>query len=192
MNGFHGARTALIAARARVAEGTIYRYFESKDILIRETYRGLEERFYRMTMKGYSAGEPLRERFVYIGGVFVRHCLAFPMDFRFLEQFHNSPYGAAHRRDKVLAKETDILRDLFDEARRLRVVKNLPDPVLFALGFAPLLGVIRDHILGFISLDEGLIKGTIDACWDAVKYDGDGFPPATITRNGRPAAKLNS
>ena len=37
-HGFHGAPMALVAERAGVAAGTIYRYFESKDDLIRATH----------------------------------------------------------------------------------------------------------------------------------------------------------
>jgi len=29
--------------------------------------------------------------------------------------------------------------------------------------------VARDHILGFITLDNTLIARTVEACWDAVK-----------------------
>ncbi len=43
--GFHGAPMALVAERAGVAAGTIYRYFESKDVLINEVFHYLEERF---------------------------------------------------------------------------------------------------------------------------------------------------
>jgi len=32
-NGFHGAPMAMIADRAGVGAGTIYRYFENKDLL---------------------------------------------------------------------------------------------------------------------------------------------------------------
>lgn len=174
LNGFHGAPTALIAERANVAAGTMYRYFESKDALILEVFRHLEERFSRSIMEAYPADRPLRERFIHIGKIFIHHCLTFPMDFRFLEQFHNSPYGVVHRRDKLLAEHgSDIMRELFDEARRRQVTKDLPNPILFALAFGPLLDIIRDHILGFIALDETLIESTMDACWDAVKFAGE-------------------
>ena len=37
-NGFHNAPTSLIADRANVGMGTIYRYFKSKDELIHAIY----------------------------------------------------------------------------------------------------------------------------------------------------------
>ncbi len=45
-HGYHGAPMAMIAERAGVGAGTIYRYFENKDVLIAELYRELEERIY--------------------------------------------------------------------------------------------------------------------------------------------------
>lgn len=50
-----------------------------------------------------------------------------------------------------------------------QVLKDFPLPVLFALVFGPLLSVARDHILGFIRLDEALIAKTVEACWDTVR-----------------------
>src|SRR5512135_2774290 len=52
-HGFHGAPMALVAERAGVAAGTIYRYFESKDVLIKEVHHYMEERFYTAMMEGY-------------------------------------------------------------------------------------------------------------------------------------------
>ncbi|MGQ9745730.1 MAG: hypothetical protein ACUVQV_07070 [Dissulfurimicrobium sp.] len=41
--------------------------------------------------------------------------------------------------------------------------------VLFALAFGPLFAVVRDHILGFIEMNDALIMQTVQACWDGVK-----------------------
>ena len=48
-------------------------------------------------------------------------------------------------------------------------MKNLPLVVLFALAFGPLLTVARDHILGFVVLDEPVLMQTAEACWDSIK-----------------------
>ena len=169
-HGFHGAPMAMIAQRAGVAAGTIYRYFENKDMLITEAYADLEKRMLAAIMENYPESRPVRERFIHMAKIIVHYCISSPMDFRFLEQFQNSPYGSAHRRDKIFGKQDkDISTELFDEARTKQIMKNLPLATLFALAFGPLLHVCRDHILGFQTLDDGLIGRTVEACWDAVK-----------------------
>ncbi len=170
-NGYHGAPMAMIADRAGVGAGTIYRYFENKDVLIAELYRELEERICLALLQGYEAEKPIRERFLHLGTVLLRFFIDNPLDFRYLEQFHNSPYGAEHRRDKLLGKnqEHDAYRALFEEGVAQQVMKDLPLPVLFALAFGPLLSIARDHILGFCTLDDALIVRSIEACWDGIR-----------------------
>ncbi len=169
-HGFHGAPMAMIAARAGVAAGTIYRYFESKEVLIHETYNSLEKEIMTAIMAGCPEVRPIRERFLHICQQLVNYFLRSPMEFSFVEQFHNSPFGAACRRDKLLGrKEKDIVTRLFEEGQKQRIIKELPLPVLKALTFGPLVNVCRDHILLLIVLDQTLITRTVEACWDAVK-----------------------
>lgn len=170
-NGFHGAPMAMIADHAHVGAGTIYRYFENKDVLISQLYRDLEERMYPMILVRYEPDKPIRERFLHLGTALLRYFIENSLDFRYLEQFHNSPYGVAFRRDKMLGKKEgcNVFRELFEDGISRQVLKDLPLMILFALAFGPLLAVARDHILGFITLDETMISRTIEACWDGIR-----------------------
>ena len=49
-NGFHGSPTSMIAARACVGTGTIYRYFADKDKLIWEVFNEVEGRLKQTLM----------------------------------------------------------------------------------------------------------------------------------------------
>lgn len=173
-HGFHGAPMAMIAERAGVGAGTIYRYFENKDVMITELFRELEERSYPLIMEGYVSDKPLRERFHHLYTALMYYFIENPLDYRFIEQFFNSPYGVAHRRDKLLGikgiKEgCDVFKELFEDGMVQQLMKDLPLVILFSLAFGPILAVARDHILGFIVLDDDLIVRTVEACWDAVK-----------------------
>jgi len=168
--GFHGAPVAAIAARAGVAPGTIYRYFRDKDDLIMQTYAAVEGQILAAVSEGYPADRPARERFLHVGRRLVAFFTCSPLQFRFLEQFHNSPYGVDTRRDRAFGrKERNLVTRLLEEARREKAVKDLPLPILFALAFGPLIDACRDHILEFVALDEPLIGTTVAACWDAVR-----------------------
>ena len=154
-----------------MAAGTIYRYFENKDALITDLYREIEERIYAVIMKGYAPEKPIRERFQFIMRALLRYFIGSPSEFRFMEQFHNSPYGVEMRRDIILRKSGDcyIYRELLEEGVAQQVIKDLPLAVLFALAFGPLMAVARDHILGFITLDDALIDRIMEASWDGIR-----------------------
>jgi AcrR family transcriptional regulator len=171
-NGFHGAPMAMIAERAGVGAGTIYRYFENKEVLINELYASIEISIKEALQDGYSVERPFRERFLHLGTELLHQFISNPLVFKYLEQFHNSPYGVAFRRDKILGNSisgSDVFKELFEQGIAQQILKDLPLVILFALFFGPVLAVARDHILGFVELDEALMHQTIEACWDAVR-----------------------
>lgn len=181
-HGFHGAPMALIAERAGVAAGTIYRFFDSKDTLIREIKASLEGLIQAAATEGYPAGRPVRERFMHIERRVIGYFIASPLQFRFLEQYHYSPYGRDSRREKSFGKRKNLIEDLLEEGLGERIVKDLPLPVLCALAFGPVIEVCRDHILEFVTLDERLIERTAEACWDAIRRQ----PGGSGSAGGRP------
>lgn len=169
-NGFHGVTIAMIADQAEVGVGSIYLYFKSKDDLICKTHAYLREQMLAALATGYPEGRPIRERFLYGGIRLVNYFIISPMEFRFFEQFYNSPYGVAYRHDKIFNKEgQDILSKLFDEGRQQQIIKDLPQQILVALALGPLINICRNHILQYFELDELVITRTIEACWDAVR-----------------------
>lgn len=169
--GFHGAPMAMVAERAGVGAGTIYRYFESKDALIAEVFSELENTVVESLMRGYSVDRPLRDRFIHLATRIIRYFIANAIHFRFIEQYMNSPYGVSLRRERLLgkARDIDLFRHLLQEGIDRRALKDLPLTLHFALAFGPILSLLRDHILGFLELDDVLIQKAAEACWDAVR-----------------------
>jgi AcrR family transcriptional regulator len=169
--GFHGASMAMVAEKAEVGAGTIYHYFESKEALINELYQELENKVMVALQEGYPISKTVRERYIHLGAALLKYFIGYPLYFRYMEQYHNSPYGVSLRRDKILSKtgNRDIFKDLFEEGIAQQVLKDLPLITLFALAFGPLVDLARDHTLGFIILDDTLIAQIVEACWDGIK-----------------------
>ena len=169
--GFHGAPMAEIAVKAGVAAGTIYRYFENRDVLINELHRELEEKIRAHIQKGYPIERSLRERFLYLISELLRYFIVHPLHFRYMEQYFNSPYGIALHRERILGKSgsDDILMNIFQQGIEQLVFKEFPKIALFSLAFGPVIFLMRDHSLGFVTLDDSLIDHIAEACWDAIK-----------------------
>lgn len=169
-NGFHRAPMSMIAERANVGAGTIYRHFASKDALVVEIYSEIENRIYHELLGRYVATMPISNRFINLGTSLLRYFINNPLDFLYIEQFNNSPYGVMVRHDWSHVKKggRDMYRELFEEGVNKQVIKELPLPILFSLTFGPIITTAREHILGFISLNDALITRTVEASYDAV------------------------
>ena len=169
--GFHGAPMALIADRAGVGIGTIYRYFENRDVLIQEVYKAKESRQTAFLLERYPHGRPVRECFFHIVSGVIDYFIRHPLEFQYSEQFHNSPYGIEHRRSRIFAfaDKPDIFTELYQRGIAHQVIRNVPMPIFFNLAFAPVAWTIRDHVAGFVNLDAAMARNLVKSCWDSVK-----------------------
>jgi TetR/AcrR family transcriptional regulator, repressor of fatR-cypB operon len=169
--GFHGAPMSEISEKAGVATGTIYRYFENKEVLINELHQELEKKIIEHIQEGYPVEQPLRERFLFLLRELLRYFIKNPLHFRYMEQYFNSPYGISLHRERLISKHDnhDIVMDIFDQGIEQQIFKELPKAVLFSLAFGSMIVLMRDHILGFFTLDDFLIKQVTEACWDAIR-----------------------
>ena len=168
--GFHGSPMAMIAKKAGVASGTIYVYFKSKEELIEALFQQMDLSFREVLQEGYPADKSFKERFMYTGMTIMDYFASRPLDFRYLQQFHNSPYGAAKRREKMSRFDSpDLIRELFEEGIKQGALKDMPLIIMLSTVFGAMVNVLRDHVYGLIRLDESLMTQVLEACWDCVK-----------------------
>ena len=167
-NGFHNSPTSLIAKKAEVGTGTIYRYFESKDDLIEALHQDLEQKIHSILLSAVPENAPIRERFIRIHANILTFLINNPFEFKFLEQYFNSPFGIEKKREKASGCDSPLAL-LFCEGIKQQIIKALPEPVLFALSFGPIIFLARDHLQGSFNLTEDVILTTLSASWDAVK-----------------------
>lgn len=175
--GLQRSTTAEIARRASVGEGTLYRYFASKEELIEQTafYAGAQisealERVYDETI-------PVEEQFIMLCQEFLRVGIQNPLLHRFIEQFRNSPQGLDFKRKRlheVIIKKRERpffypLDKVILRALEKGYVKDYPFQVLASLTIGPLLFIVKDGSEGLLEMDDGIIENVAQACWDSIR-----------------------
>jgi AcrR family transcriptional regulator len=158
----------MIARGASVGMGTIYNYFPSKEDLVNELYRNLKREVVGAVLRDYSPEAPLREQFFSIWRNSFSFYLANPDIFQFLEQYSYSPIISPESK-QLGWKLWEVPIRLVEEGRRQQVLKALPTDILMLIANSPIYNLVREHILGHITLDDSQIEAAITACWDAIK-----------------------
>lgn len=166
-HGFHGSPTSLLARRAGVGVGTIYRYFKDKDELIRELYHEVRKQAQAEIYADASPARPLRERYMSAMTRLLRFFLGNPQEFRFMEQYYFSPFSAGD--NGCAPPEADeTVRELLLNARDQQLVKDAPLSVLQALAYGPIVALAKEHNNRNQPVDETMIKQIVEASWDGL------------------------
>lgn len=167
--GFHRSPTSLIAHKAGVGIGTIYRYFMNKDILIEEIFYTIWNKYLGITaLENKLEKAQLREQFIRISKTILSYFIENENEFKFLEQYFNSPYGL----DKVRSEgfnDNDPTQVILECVKKQQIIKDLPVDLLSLISYAPIPFLARDHVGGFIALNEDKVHSIAVACWDAIK-----------------------
>lgn len=165
--GFHNTPMSLIAKTSGVSAGTIYHYFSGKEELINELYKEIKLETIRAMLASYAEDLSLNKRFLGMWASFVAYSLNHPTKSSFLEQFENSPL-VKHVVDEDIMQAVAPFFTFFQQGVEEGLFKPLPPLVLFDLGFATAVSLVKRHIAGFIVLDDALMQAAATACWDAV------------------------
>ncbi len=168
--GFHGTPMSQIANRAGVGVGSIYRYFKDKDELIHAVHARVDKQLTAALANGRTADASQKEQFINLVILLTKHLIANPLEFKFIEQYYNSPYGIEKKREKFVAEPSDdFCVSPFHDILTGDSVKDLPLPAIYALVFGPLVFGVRDHLVGLMQLDDDVINKIAEGSWDAIR-----------------------
>jgi AcrR family transcriptional regulator len=166
--GFHGTAVPLVAEKAGVGAGTVYRYFDSKEALVNVLYRHWKGEYARQLMTDFPASAPHREQFRELwrrmGAFATRH----PRALAFLELHHHAEYLDAESRAVEEALMAP-LRGFVAEAQRQQVVKPLAPDVLIAMTYGAFAGLVRASWQGAFALTREVLDAAENCIWEAVR-----------------------
>lgn len=89
--GYHNTPTSLIAKEAGVATGTLFHHFPNKEVLFNELYLSVKSRMINGLKSGLDENRSLVEKIGYIWGYSLNWLIMHSKEFRFFQEFGNSP-----------------------------------------------------------------------------------------------------
>ena len=168
--GFHGTPMSQIAKRAGVAVGSIYRYFKDKDELIHGVHKVCDEKMVEALADAHIADSSEKEQFLALMTTLTGHLMNNQLEFKFMEQYYNSPFGTEKKRERFFEDTLVSGCDMpFHRLFKGDSFKDLPLPILHALAFGPVVFAVRDHLSDIQLLDEDHVQNLVEGCWDAVR-----------------------
>lgn len=173
--GFAGATTARIAAKASVAEGSLYRHFKNKDELLLAIYRRIKAEVYLSVMEEYDGAAPAHDRFTHIWRHVFAAYRADPDALLFGQKFAETPLMAKEggQGHKEMAQ---VLTRLCDDGIAAGSFKTIAPDLLISLFYAPIIALLRAEISGR-HWDENEIESACEAAFDSWALTGRPHEP---------------
>lgn len=168
-NGFHGTATSKIAQEAGVANGTLFQYFKTKDELVIALYIHLKEELgeYIKVHTQHSTGFKEEMKSQILSSLY--WALENQTKFRFIEQFHTSPYIGQIEKEVILGQVKPHL-DLIQKGIEKKLIKPLPPDLIYTLLSNQVFGCY--HYLTSSSFtkpkQQELIELTFEMLWEMV------------------------
>lgn len=176
-SGFPACTAAKIAENAGIGVGTIYRNFKNKDQIFDDLFQYIEEKMNKAIVKGFDLEKPVKDQFALICDNLIHYSLKNPKYSIYFDLYIDSSYGTTLRLVKRSKDGDNIPKmtllypffKLFDQAKEQRIIKDLPNSLLFTLLYGALSHYIRDVHRGLVDSNEKIEKKVVETCWDMIK-----------------------
>ena len=167
-NGFHATPIAMVAKEANVGAGTIYRYFESKEVLINELYAELKEHMGQAMMQQHNPAGTIKDKFYRYWLNLYHYFISNPQEFQFLEQYATSPYITQVTKEENQRHYLPVI-EFLQEGMQQQVLRPMPIELMTALVYNAVTATVKLHLSAELSITDEVLQLALQSSWDGVK-----------------------
>lgn len=166
--GLSGITMGDIAKAAKIATGTLYIYFESKEELICAVFDACKKAAINGYLEGYDPKGPFLPEFKKVWMNMLRYRLDHFDDLIFIEQCTHSLF-INHSPKQVNMQQLQPLLCIMERGKKEKLIKDVDSLTLLVLMFGGL-GQLAKHIRYMQKGTEGeLVETGFNICWDGIK-----------------------
>ncbi|MCZ8522498.1 MULTISPECIES: TetR/AcrR family transcriptional regulator [Paenibacillus] len=167
--GFEATTVPMIADKAVVGAGTIYRYFTNKEALGNALFQECVRQFSEVVQRGYPVDGGSREQFRHIFSRMVEFAGEQERAFYLLETHRHARY-LNEESHEVFRQMMEFLRAYFRSGRERGEIRPMPSDALIAIVYGAFAALHKGIRSGKIQEAPGLIDSVEQACWDAIRW----------------------
>ena len=168
--GFDGVAVPEIAAKAKVATGTVYRYFESKEALVNALYRHWKSTYNAVVLAPLRPGLAVREKFSAYWQRMMLFARTYPKAARFMDLHHHGAY--LDDESRALSKAyVEVAQDFFAEAGATGAIRPIEPDLVVALMWGAATGLTKFSAQGVLKSNSLTATQMEDALWRAIAND---------------------
>jgi len=167
--GLHALSVRKIAHSSRLATGTLYRYFKSKNETVRALNRRNKEVLAEYLFTHYDETKSIKARFLYLWNQMWAFGIDHPNAILCKPEFEKLPHDL-QKKDELESEQLFApIGKLFVQGVQQGIFADLPLPVLGSLTFEACANVLRRVIIDQIKLDDEQIQVLAYANFNTIK-----------------------
>ena len=166
--GFASSSVSKIAKEAGISPATLYIYYKNKEDLLISTYMDIKRDYIKAMLKDFNDSEPIRDILQKVWYNMFAYIFEHQADFRFTEQFSNSPYTDlvdTNEIDKMLLPIIQVIQRGVEQ----KIIKDVNFEIITAFAFYPIYTLANPKICTQFSKSDVDIETAFTLAWDAIK-----------------------
>ncbi|WP_185113020.1 MULTISPECIES: TetR/AcrR family transcriptional regulator [Peribacillus] len=166
--GYDATTIPMIATKAGVGAGTIYRYFENKEVLGNKIFQGYVDIFTETIKSGFPHEDSIRNQFHHIFKSMVHFTNEQDQALYFIK-IHSGAHFLNEESHSSFQSLLDLFKNFFDLGKDRKEIKQLPSSALIAIIYGAFLELQRLVRIGELVPEAKLLADVEESFWDAVR-----------------------
>ena len=166
--GFASSSVSKIAKEAGVSPATLYVYFKNKEDLLVSTYHEIKLGMSMAMLNSLDENQPIRDSFHLIWRNTFVYVAANLEEFRYSEQFSNSPYIDLVDNVQIQKNFEPIFR-VIQKGIEQKIIKDVSFDIIAAFMFHPIIVLANPNHCKIFEPTENNIETAFQMAWDALK-----------------------
>jgi AcrR family transcriptional regulator len=166
--GYDGTTVPMIAEKANVGAGTIYRYFENKESLVNDLFVKSVVNFSETIKNGFPSNGTVRKQFTHIFYQLFKFAKENPYAITFINT-HDDGYYLDENSKKIFNDFLSFIMEAIEEGKNKGIIRNLPSKSLIAMVYGSFVMLFKMFQSDELKETPELLKELEESSWNAIR-----------------------